>query len=101
MAHTTIFTCDHCKETAVDQRDFLTEVRVQLASPYAYSSGGFRDSNVQSAAWCKKCLVEFGLVHVGNTHLPAAAAPAVPPTLEEVLRAIVQEEIQAATGANQ
>lgn len=101
MAHTTIFTCDHCKETAVDQQDFLTEVRVQLASPYGYRGDGFTTSNVPPAAWCKRCLVKFGLVHVGNTHLPAAAAPAVPPTLEEVLRAIIREEIEAATGGNQ
>ena len=100
MAHTTIFTCDHCKETAVDDQCFLKEVRVQFASVYGYRGDGFTSLNVPPAAWCKKCLVKFGLLHVGNTNLPAEAAPAVPATLEEVLRAIVREEIEAATGGN-
>jgi hypothetical protein len=51
---------------------------------------------VPVAFWCGPCLVKMGVIHVGNTNLPADKAPATPPTLEEVVRAIVQEEIEAA-----
>jgi hypothetical protein len=95
MAHSTTFTCDRCGETAVDDQNFLTKIRVQIESPYILRNEGFANSNAPTAAWCKKCLVKFGLIDVGKTNLPAQLAPLVPPSLEEILREIVREEIEA------
>jgi hypothetical protein len=95
MAHSTTFTCDRCGETAVDNQQFLMQIRVQIESPYALRNGGFANSNAPTAAWCKKCLVRFGLIDVDKTNLPAPDAPEVPPSLEEILREIVRDEIEA------
>jgi hypothetical protein len=94
MAYTTTFTCDLCKAQAVNDQSFLKAVRVQVSTVYGVNP--FQASNVPVAFWCDPCLVKMGVIHVGNTNLPADKAPATPPTLEEVVRAIVQEEIEAA-----
>ena len=92
MSHTTTFTCDLCGKQEVDNQSFLRGVSVVMESPYCSTP---KSTNVPKASWCKQCLVKMGLVHIGNTNLPPEAAPVVPPTLEEVVRAIVQEEIKA------
>jgi hypothetical protein len=93
MAYTTTFTCDLCGTQAIDDQQFLKEVSVVIENPYGARSSS---TNVPKASWCKPCLVRMGVIAVGNTHLPANMAPPTPPTLEEVVRAIVQEEIEAA-----
>lgn len=93
MAHTTTFTCDLCGKQAIDDPRFLREVTVVIESRYIPTPESIY---APKASWCQECLVKMGVIQVGNTHLLADTAPAAPPTLEAVIRAIVQKEIEAA-----
>lgn len=89
MAYTTTFTCDCCGKQAVDQQKFLTEVCVQIRS--AYDTHSWDQARIRSAFWCKECLLKNGISWPHKYENP----PVVPPTLEEVIRKIVRDEIGA------
>lgn len=98
MSQTITFTCDLCKGTAVDDNNFLTGIRIQMAS--AYANSGWADSpKVRKAAWCAPCLAKAGLIHPALADLTVEQVPDPPPTLEQIVRAIVQQEVEALTGA--
>lgn len=87
MASTTTYTCDRCGAQAIDETKFLKKVRITLPDEYsAYQS----HDEVASAFWCRSCIVECGL------RLPKKdeQVPVTKPTLEEIIRDIVREELQ-------
>jgi hypothetical protein len=94
MAQTTTYTCDRCGVLKVEAPKFLTEVKIVTAAHW--SRDGYRSLAIPPQMWCDDCLIATGLIHPGNVSRPASEAPAVAPTLEEVIRQIVREEVEAA-----
>jgi hypothetical protein len=85
---TTTYKCDRCgAESTGDDTIGLQRVAVGVGQYFSdYSSRG-------SEEWCVKCRIEMGLEPTRKTH--PEAVPVDPcPTLEEMVRAIVREEIQ-------
>jgi hypothetical protein len=86
----TILTCDRCKKEV----DKLYEVGAGARSEYSgqYHPGG-REYRVYQllAEWCLKCCIEMHIVQPvkGSDAKPLAT----PPTLEDMIREIVREEI--------
>jgi hypothetical protein len=89
MSVTTTYKCDRCGAEAIDDRDFLNEVGITL--PERYSSYQTR-KQVKSTWWCRPCLVTCAL----ESPRHGEAGPVAPVTLEDVIRDIMREEIQAA-----
>lgn len=81
---TTTYKCDRCGAESVD-KNTLHKVKAGYGD---YTS----DVNGRQAEWCKKCCVETGLAH---QNLAPEVKPLDPlPTLEDMIREIVREEIQ-------
>ena len=97
MAQTTTYTCDRCKNSAIDDPRFLVHVRVDCGDPYSQS--GYSPAKTAGQMWCADCLVSMGLIWPSNIGRDNATAPIPPPTLEEVIRDIIRDEVEAATGA--
>lgn len=93
MAQTTTYTCDRCKAQQIDDSQFLTSVMVRVGANW--SRDGYTNSVIPAQMWCKECIVGRGLLHPGAISMDVSKAPATPPTLEEVIREIMREEIQA------
>lgn len=82
---TTTYECDKCGEEASGSNTIeLDTVQVQW--------GQYRDW-VAGAEWCKKCRIEMGCVYDRDKKPVAEDEDESPPTLEELVRAIVQDEI--------
>lgn len=95
MAKSVTYTCDRCKKTAVDDESFLKRVSLQME--HNYKPGTVKGWVPLEADWCKQCQERFRLIDPNRwVQDPAAIeAAAHPPTLEEAIRAIVNEEIDA------
>lgn len=90
-------TCDRCKKTATSENSGedklkLHEVGVGIYQPQSYSQYRFIG---KAKEWCEACCIEVGILAPNS---PNSEVP-VPPTIEDVLRNMVREEIQDATGA--
>jgi hypothetical protein len=94
MSQTTTYTCDRCRAQKVDEPQFLTVVTVRVGA--GWSRDGYTNAVIPAQMWCNECIVQMGLLHPGTLSMDSSKAPATPPTLEEVIREIVREEIQAA-----
>ena len=94
MAQTTTYTCDRCGTHRVDEANFLTQVCVKVG--VAWSRDGYTNAVIPPQMWCLECVVGRGLLHPGSVSMDASKAPAQPPTLDEVIREIVRDEIEAA-----
>ena len=94
MATETTYTCDRCSEkrTGHEARNFLEDVAVFIGR--RYTSAPHPDRMVQ---WCRPCLIQMGLRNPAEHLKEDALVPDPAPTLEEILREIVREEIQCAT----
>lgn len=94
MSVTTTYKCDRClsEQTTSDQ---FWVIRILV---HTYNNGhDVYGGGERTAHWCRKCVEAIHLLapHMHNqqrTPLPA------PPTFEEMLREIVRDEIQSATG---
>jgi len=84
---TTTFKCDRCgAESTGDDTIGLEKVVVGSGRFYDYSQRG-------ESEWCKKCRIETG-VEKPDKNTPEIAPIDPLPTLEEMIREIVREEIQ-------
>jgi hypothetical protein len=90
---TTTYTCDKCGHAQTNAEQMWTVGVVVSHKHYVFS-----DSEVRNRAlWCRACVEKLHL-------LPQASAkpadiPQIAPTLEEMIREIVREEVTAMTGA--
>ena len=91
----TFFTCDRCGEgwEVVDPKDPQRwQVSIGLdcmpiSSPYVHTP------ILPNAHWCRKCVVEMGLLD-GHDKEPRDISPATPPSIEDIIREIVREEVE-------
>lgn len=85
----TIYTCDRCSREQADSKDRPVEygdVRVG----YGF---GYGETQRVAALWCRPCMEEFHLL----TSPPREGVPVTTPqpSLEDILRAIIREEMQS------
>lgn len=89
MSRNVSYTCDKCGHTQ-DTEDQMWETGVLLrhtGGRHIYSSN-FTPSFEQ--LWCRKCIVSVGLL---APSIKKESEPTTPPTLEDMIRDIVSEEI--------
>jgi len=91
MARITLVTCDRCKRNCSDDTDGVVQVRVYLGS-----TPGYITQPVKGADWCLRCRTELGLVAPTTPVEEGAKSTRPEPTLESLIREIVQEEIDYA-----
>ena len=87
---TTIRTCDRCKKE-VEEKDQLWNIAINYQC-YPKPAESYLPPKVQ---WCRPCMEEMGLLgekFQSTVHNPI---PSPAPTLEELVREIVREEIAA------
>lgn len=97
MARETHYTCDRCGKTDNDLgRIGLKTVAVGIKEiAFAYydtNSNDLFDANRREAEWCAECLVKVGIYP--KSAIPNTVQIDPPPTLENLIREIIQEEIQ-------
>lgn len=99
MARNTTFTCDRCEHTQRSDRKFrdddrwMRTIRIDVFDG-DMPEGAIRHANIKysiQSLWCDKCLGEFD-THRLTSRPDGQEAPATP-TFEEVLRAVIGEEI--------
>lgn len=82
---TTTYTCDRCK--IFDNTNTIDLITVKITL-FNY------DTEVRSIEWCRKCLVETGLLKGNNLHLyPEAKIVIPPPTIEDLIKEIIHQEV--------
>ena len=90
---TTTYQCDRCGAISVGQDEHdLKAITIGICSAmtYHYSLSDFSN---RTAYWCRKCRVEVGIEHPNRAKDVTPIAPS--PTLEELIREMVREEIEA------
>lgn len=85
---TVILKCDRCGATAENDTTFLKHVAVGVNWRYGFQAA---DRKLE-AEWCHECLIKTGLRRPQNEAEEKIAPPA-PPTLEDIVRDIVRDEI--------
>lgn len=87
---TTTYTCDRCGQTQEKSR----EGPIQFWTITVTFSSGYGESTAHDVLWCRPCAELFCIL---RPKLSASGQP-VPqptqPTLDDLIRAIVREEIQ-------
>ena len=87
----TILTCDRCKEVVDNLHDVGAGLRVQRYGSYT-SPGNLMEVTQLTAEWCTSCCIEMHIVKPGKE---SDAIPSVtPPTLEDMIREIIREEVR-------
>ena len=87
----TTYTCDKCShsQTERDKPRQLWDIGIILDTtprpPYSHRSP------LHKAQWCRECLIGLGIMVPSKTD--KTKAPPSPPTIEEMIREIIQEEI--------
>lgn len=96
---TTTYRCDRCQRYSTDKSELdLKEIKVGIREMnYASSSyhAGFHIYNPRkelTAEWCKTCCAEVGFV--SEQGKDPNAAEEVRPSLEDLIREIVAEEVE-------
>ena len=87
----TTYSCDKCRHKQEDRSNprQLWEIGVIIQDIGAFSRGGFQDIKHKSI-WCRECIVDSGL------QPPKKDEPTPKPiTLEDIVREIIQEGIEA------
>jgi hypothetical protein len=85
---TTTYKCDRCERTSTVEREIdLKRVEVGVGHYYSdYSRRGYKE-------WCRTCRIETG-IEQPDVKLPEINPIDPLPTLEDLIREIVREEIQ-------
>jgi len=92
MGIKTTYTCDRCGHSQ-DTGSQMWHVGAGL-SESSYGDQTWSEKKL----WCRTCCEEFHLLKVPAS-ISTAHVPPEKPTFEELLRAIIAEEIEARTGA--
>ena len=88
MRHTT-HTCDRCKRTGPEKELELWPIYLEAFQPCYPSSSKYR------AEWCRPCCVATGLIPEQSNDVDGKMVADVPaPTLEDLIRDIVRNEMQ-------
>jgi hypothetical protein len=87
MSTKSIVTCDRCKKE-FPNRDEVKAVSAFIGT-YSGWEGAFKSFNQD---WCHECLEELGLP---NSAKQRVSMPAPGPSLEDMIREIVRQEVQS------
>ena len=92
MSQTTTYTCDRCGAINTDEAVIRLE-RVSIVFGRYHTTTQHEE---HSADWCLTCRIKTGITHTGFDteirHIPDSP----PPTLEDLVREIIREEIDNA-----
>jgi len=88
----TILTCDRCK-LKVDELIEVGAGRRSRSYGLSYAGSGTTMEVVQlTAEWCFDCCIKM---HITRPHATSAAIPLeTPPTIEDMIREIIREEVR-------
>ena len=87
---TTVYECDRCGKKDEDNQMQLWTVRI---SYQAQGSGWNNWSDYRNVDWCRECAVKAGFVG-SDKERKEVQAPEPKPTIEELIREIVQHEME-------
>lgn len=96
MSSITTYKCDRCGGTSTDREELkLSQIGIGVkrdVGSFYYSPGSYmlQDTQHREAEWCEKCLLEVGVMSPRPKE--EASTPSFP-TLEDLLREIIREEI--------
>jgi hypothetical protein len=98
---TTIYKCDRCGAESVNKDELKIEGIAVGIKGYNYTSNRYEviDPICREKDMCLKCRKELGFAEP-KIEKDGSVNLAQYPTLEEMLREIMREEIEAATGAH-
>ena len=89
----TIWECDCCNKSQDENKPPMFKVAVcfQDTCERHYPSRTIESYPKKEALWCEECIARHGLKFIKSV-----APPVPPPTIEEILREIMRDEIQEA-----
>jgi hypothetical protein len=94
---TVTYKCDRCgHEQDKNIQMWEVAVSVQHLDGNARIKREFRWLPANTTIWCRKCCNEVGLI--GKWEPPKDSPQITAPTLEDQIREVIREEIEAATG---
>jgi hypothetical protein len=82
----TEYICDRCKASQSTSDQFWS---IRVAVRYSHSVS---DSVIREEQWCRKCIEDMRLL---PSNRPQKEMPPAPVTLEDTIREIIREEIEA------
>ena len=88
-----IRTCDKCNEV-VPAKEQLWNIGIVKACHPSTLHNRYADDLLR-AQWCRPCMVKAGLLGT-NDEIKALEQPPTAPTLEDIIREIVREEMEGA-----
>lgn len=80
------YTCDRCKSSDTVNKIDLIPIKILLSD---------HNSAVKQADWCRRCLASYGLAKASEDIKNPIVKIEPPPTIEDIIREIVREEIQS------
>jgi hypothetical protein len=92
MSRVTTYTCDKCGATSTDAAVIRLE-RVCIVFGQHHTTTQHEE---HSADWCLRCRIYMGITHAGYDTQNKIDPRPEPPTLEELVREIIKEEIENA-----
>jgi hypothetical protein len=89
----TTYTCDNCGHAqTTDDQMWQVGIAIEHSHNYGYSYASWTNRAFQhQQLWCRKCVDKTGLLTPALKSAEIVAAPT--PTFEDMLRAIIREEI--------
>lgn len=91
MTVTVTYTCDRC-HTSIEKSSDRFQVGLMVSNPNS-SLPSYSTPNIRRADWCLACLTECGIFS-NPTPNPAVAPPSLSDQLEDIIRSIVQDEME-------
>ena len=90
----TTYTCDKCKHSQEDSNKprQLWEIGILLREKKEGSYSQYSQAPKATHLWCRSCVQKLGLLPQEKTTPPT---PTPTPTFEEMIREIIQEELEA------
>ncbi len=86
MSIITIYKCDHCGDAKTNSDEDMHYVGILVKDMHPR----YDRSSLHEQLWCRKCLVEVGIV---DWIQHDATLPPTPPTLEDMIHEIVADAI--------
>lgn len=93
----TTYTCDKCKHSQSDKEKpmQLWEIGIGI-SPMEKNRYAYSRELSHKKLWCRDCVVKAGILPPNKDEKEKASEP--PITLEDIIREIIQEELEASQG---
>lgn len=87
MSHTITYRCDKCAHEQHDHDQFWA----LSVSIHPWASSGETSTSIKKMDLCRRCVEDLGMLPPAYDRKPPA--PPAPPSIEDIVRDIVREEI--------